>query len=414
MKLIISIALSYLKARKRQSIISLVGIILGVAFFIAVASLMRGSTNDFITRMVDTYPHITITDEYRNPLIQPVEELYPRDIVIIRGLKPKEETRGVANHREILEHVGNDPDALIGGILSSPAIINYRGEDYSMSVNGIKPKDIETVTTIKDYMVSGSVKNLEADSNGILVGKSFTDQAGLKMGDAITLTPSNSSARTFKIVGIFETGSGRTDRSTAYINLNKAQTLFNRQNRINSLIIKLKDPFIAADYATELENMFYYKAESWQEASEDVMETLAIRDGVMYSVVSAILIVASLGIYNVIYTIVMEKTKDIAIMKSMGFSPTDVGIVFVFQGFILGLIGSLLGCALGRGLLYGLSFIEMKLPGKGPTASLPLDYSLDQYIFAASVATLAAVIAALIPSKKAGKMPPVEILRGAA
>ncbi len=414
MKLISTIALSYLRVRKRQTIVSLIGIVLGVAFFIAVASLMRGSDKDFIERMVDSYPHITITDEYRNPLIQPAEQMYPKDAVLVRGLKPKEENRGVANYRKIVEFIDNRDDMVIGALMSGPSIINYRGTDYSMTINGINPDDLEKVTTIAKYMVQGSITNLDADANGILLGKTFIDRAGLKMGDTITVTPSKNTPRTFKIVGVFETGSGRTDRSTAYINIRKAQTLFNKANRVSSLIIKLDDPFQAADFATELESMFSYKSESWQEASEDIMQTLAIRNGVMYSVVSAILIVASLGIYNVIYTIVMEKNKDIAIMKSMGFTPRDVSLIFVLQGFILGLIGSLMGCALGRGLLYILSTFRMKLPGSAEPAPFPLDYSLDQYIFAASVATMAALIAALIPSRKAGALPPVDILRGAA
>ncbi len=413
MKLLLNIALSYLKVRKRQTIVSLIGVVLGVAFFIAVASLMRGSDKDFIKRMVDTFPHITVLDEYRSPSLQPAEQAFPNAAVLVRGVKPKEENRGIANYREIVDFVNNKEGLQIGEVMSGPAIINYRGTDYSISVNGIKPEDIAKVTTISDYIIQGSIQSLKADSNGILLGKSFINRAGLKLGDSIIITPSNNSPRSFKIVGVFETGSARTDKSTAYINLTKAQTLFNKPNRISSLIIKMDNPFIAADFATELENMFAYKSESWQEVSEDIMRTLAIRNGVMYSVVSAILIVASLGIYNVIYTIVMEKAKDIAIMKSIGFSPKDVSLIFIFQGFILGIMGSLLGCAVGRGLLEALSSFKMKLPGSAKPAPFPLDYSIDQYIFAVSVATLAAVIAAMIPSRKAGALPPVEILRGA-
>src|SRR5690606_17464157 len=137
------------------------------------------------------------------------------------------------------------------------------------------------------------------------------------------------------------------DTSQAFISIKRVQSLMNRPNRINNIIIKIPDPYLASEIARDLEKQFLYKSISWQETSEDLMGTLKIRNIIMYSVVSAVLIVAAFGIYNVISTVVMEKYKDIAILKSMGFYAADIKKIFLIQGVLLGLVGSLIGLPLG-------------------------------------------------------------------
>jgi len=119
--------------------------------------------------------------------------------------------------------------------------------------------------------------------------------------------------------------------------------LLDRTNRINRFIIQLDDPYRARDAAALIENRTGYKSVSWLEASEDLMSVLLVRNIIMYSVVSAILVVAAFGIYNTISTIVMEKTHDIAILKSMGFHARDVRRIFLVEGIMLGAIGSVMG-----------------------------------------------------------------------
>lgn len=413
MKLTLDIVIAHLMGRKRQTIVSLMGIMLGVGFFIGISSMLRGSDADFIRRIIDNMNHITVQDEYREARVQPVEELYKDAAIAIHSLKPKNEIKGVAKFREILKFVQSQDGVRIAEVMSGPVIVNYKGTDYSLSLTGMHPDGIEAVTTIPRYMVEGTISALRSDSNGILVGKLFLDRSGLRKGDSIFVTASNGNSKLMKIVGVFETGTARTDRAMAYANIKKVQLLLDKPNRVNSLAIKMDDPYAARDFAAEIEGIFGYKSESWQEASEDIFNTLKIRNMLLYAVVSAILMVASIGIYNVISTIVMEKVKDIAIMKSMGFLPRDIGLIFMAEGLVLGLVGSLLGCAFGRGFIGVLASFRMKFPGVVKPQSFPLDYSLEPYLLAASIATAAAFLAAVMPSRKAGAVPPVDILRGA-
>ncbi len=131
--------------------------------------------------------------------------------------------------------------------------------------------------------------------------------------------------------------------------LKRAQALLGRENRVNRVIIQLDDPYAAQSVAQTIEAATGYKSVSWIEASEDILSLLLVRNIIMYSVVSAILVVAAFGIYNTISTIVMEKTRDIAIMKSMGFHARDLRRIFLLEGLIVGLFGSAPGRPVGHG-----------------------------------------------------------------
>lgn len=411
MHLLFSIALKHLFARKRQSIVSLSGIVLGVAFFLAISSLMQGSQNDFIDRLIDNSPHITVEDEYRNPRLQPAQQLYS-GAVEIRNLKPLTETRGIRGYEEILSYLGSQRGVQAASALLGQALVTFAGRDQAITLNGMVPAEIKGVTTIENYMTHGSIDDLIANPNGIVIGEEMSRKLSLSMGDNITVASPEGQLRTFKVLGMFRTGRADYDASQAFVDLKRAQALLNRHHRINRIIMKLDDPYQARHFATDLEEKISYKAISWQEASEDIMDTLAIRNIIMYSVVSAVLIVAAFGIYNIISTVVIEKQHDIAILKSMGFHARDIRRIFVIQGFLLGIAGCLAGLPLGSLLMVWLMNIRMKPPYSTEYITLPLDWSWPQFALAAAFAMMASVMAALLPARKAAHVQPVDILRG--
>jgi len=216
-----------------------------------------------------------------------------------------------------------------------------------------------------------------------------------------------------KVVGIFRTGNAAYDEEQTYTVLKRAQSLLDRPNRANRFVIQLDDPYGARDLALRLEAVLGYKSVSWVEASEDILSVLLVRNIIMYSVVSAILVVASFGIYNTISTIVMEKTRDIAILKSMGFHARDVQRIFLLEGLIVGAIGSAVGVALGLVLMRVLAEITLKPPGVTEIVHLPIWWGPEQYALAAGFALASCLTAAYLPARKAGRLHPVDILRGA-
>lgn len=412
MKLLLGIAWRHLLDRKRQSLISILGIILGVAFFLAIASLMIGSESDFIARLVDNSPHITIQDEYRKARTQPITQLYRQGAVTLSHVKALNEPRGIRNYEVVLKDLRARGGVRASPTLSSQALVTNGGQDRAITLQGIVPADAHEVMTIDEHMVEGHVHDLEVNRDGILIGAALAEKLTLSRGNMITVAATTGQVRNFKIVGLFRTGQAAYDEGQAFIDLKRAQAMFDKANRANRIIVKLDDPLRARALAAEVEGNIGYKSVSWQEATEDLLSVLTIRNIIMYTVVSAVLIVAAFGIYNVISTVVMEKQRDIAILKSMGFETRDIKSIFLFQGVILGLGGCLAGLPLGAGLMTVLMQVRMKPPGVSESIQLPIDWGIAQFLIAAAFALIASILAAYLPARKAARVQPVEILRG--
>lgn len=413
MRLLIAIALKHLLARKRQSIVSLLGIILGVGFFLAISSLMQGSEKDFLKRLVDNSPHITIDDEYRAPREQPVHRLFKGGAVQLHNVQPQTETRGIRNYERVLTML-RGMDIIASPVLAGQGVMTFAGQDRAVTLNGMVPSEIGAVSSIDDNMVEGTIDDLAANPDGVIIGAELVRRLSLSLDRNVTITSPGGQVKVFKVVGIFRTGRSGYDNSQAFLTLKRAQALLNRPNRVNSIIMKVPDPYQARAIASEVESRIGYKSMSWQESSEDLMNTLAIRNAIMYTVVSAVLVVAGFGIYNVISTVVIEKQRDIAILKSMGFYAKDVKRIFVLQGIVLGIVGCATGIPLGCAIMLGLMQIKMKPPGSSAPIQMPIDWSWPQFAIAAAFAICAAVLAALLPARKAAHVQPVDILRGGA
>lgn len=412
MKLLFFIATKQLLARKRQGIVSLLGIVLGVAFFLAVASLMIGSEADFIRRLVDNSPHITIVDEFRMPKSQPVDQVFSGSLISLSNVTPLNETRGVRNYQEIINFLRKYPDTRASASLVGQVLVSYAGKDYGLTLNGMIPSEIRGITTIEEYMVDGSIDDLIGYPEGVVIGQELARKLVVKTGDVIPLTASNGTVKSFKILGLFRTGRANFDESQAFVDLSRAQSLLDRARRANRILVKFDQPYVASQIAEEIEGRFQFKSVSWQEASEDILNTLTIRNTIMYTVVSAVLIVAAFGIYNVISTVVKEKYRDIAILKSMGFHSSDIQKIFVIQGVILGICGCSAGLPLGCGLMYALMQVKFKPPGGSQVISMPIDWGLAQFLIAIFFAMAASLLAAYLPARHAGGLKPVSILRG--
>ncbi|MBS0400268.1 MAG: ABC transporter permease [Proteobacteria bacterium] len=414
MALALRIALTHLYSRKRQTLVSLSGVVLGTAFFLAVSALMRGSEQDFIKRLIDNSPHITVSDDFRGATRQPAEERWPDAVVAVRGVKPQREVRGIRSYREKLRFIESIDGLRVAPLLTGSVVLTFAGRVQGMTLSGIVPATIRDVSTIQDKLVGGSLDALTANPNGILVGQGLIDKFRLAMGRNLTVATSEGVVRTLKIVGIFRTGNAAYDETQGYVLLKRAQTLLDRPNRVNRFIIRLDDPNRARDVAQQIERRIGYKAVSWIEASQDIMSLLLVRNIIMYSVVAAILVVASFGIYNTISTIVLEKTRDIAIMKSMGFHARDVRRIFVTEGVIIGLCGSLGGLLFGLALMHILGQVPIRAPEASEMVRLPVDRGLFQFAIAFGFAMISSVIASFLPARKGARVHPVAILRGAA
>jgi len=408
---LVRIALRHLTRRRRQTAVAVSGVAVGVGFFLAVSALMVGSQNDFVEQLIDAAPHIIIYDEVRSPPPQPGARTFPGGAVDLKGYKVRTEVRGIKDWQAVLAAVNAVPGAIGSPSLTGGVTLRLGGHEEALGIIGVEPEIESRISTIEDQLRQGRLRDLETTQGGIIIGEDLADRLGVRVGDIVAATSSTSSARSMRVVGLFKKGQAMLSSGSGYVLLREAQSLLGRPFIINRIGVRLADPYAAEEVAARLEARFGYKAQSWQERSSEFLSLLVTRNVIMYSVVSAILLVASFGIYTVVSTSVSDKRRDIAIMRSMGFSQGDLQFVFVVEGALLAALGVLLGWLLGYALMEILG--SLRFPISGEEESVPLDRSLRQYLIAAAASFVAGTIAAWLPARKAASVDPVDILRGA-
>ena len=409
----LEIALGHLKRRRRQTAVSLLGVALGVGFFIAIAAMMQGFQGYFVEQIIDVSPHVVMKDEFREPPLQPVEQLYSGAAVGLAGVKPKDELRGIKNSRARMVELEALPGLSIAPVLSGQIILRYGSKDVSADLIGIEPDRERQVSNLEKDLIVGSLDRLYSKANGIILGVGVANRLAATQGDTLTALSTAGVILKMKVVGIFETGIVSMDDRQAYALLKKVQVLEDRTDVINQLRMRLEQVKDAEPMARRIEARYGYKTESWEESNQNVLGIFVIQNAIMYSTTGAILVVACFGIFNIISTVVMEKVKDIAILKSMGFSSRDVEKIFLLEGLLVGLSGSLLGALVGYGLTELLASIELEMEGFVKSQGFYLNRSFANYLIAGVIATGAATLAALLPARKAARLDPVDIIRGA-
>jgi lipoprotein-releasing system permease protein len=405
------LAYKHLSRRRRQTAVAVVGVAVGVGFFLAVSALMIGSQNDFVKTLIDAAPHIIVYDELRSPLPQPAERVYGGAAAVgIRHQKVRTEVRGIRAWQAIVASVHTIDGAFASPSISGGVTLRLGGRQEAVSVIGIEPEIEARVSSIEENLSQGQLGDLQRVQGGMLIGEELARRMGLAMGDVVNAT-SVSGTRTLRVVGLIKRGNTALSAGGIYVLLREAQSLLGRPFIVNRIGIRVADPYASERVAAELERRYAYKFESWQERSTDFLSLLLTRNIIMYSVVSAILLVASFGIYTAISTSVADKVRDIAILRAVGFSQGDLQLLFVLEGLALALLGILAGWALGYGLMEILGRIELTVGGV--TEFIPLDRTPRQYAIAAAASLATGVIAAWLPARKAARVDPVDILRGA-
>lgn len=411
--LAIRIALAQLGSRKRQTLVTTLGVALGVGVFLAVGGLMNGFQTFFRTEIIEVNPHVIISDEYREAMDQPMRRLHPESAVAVRRVLPRDPARGVGDARRILEGLAAMPEvAAASPVLRGQLLLRRGGRDYAVSGIGIEPASAVGVSRLADDMVAGSLDSLTSVKDGVVIGDRLAERMNVAIGDTITAVAPSGQAARLRVVGRFRSSMEQVDRGQIYLSLPRQQALQNRPRVVNEIQIKMRDADEAIEAAAAMEARWGYKAVPWQEANERVLAVFVLQKAIIFSTVSAILVVASFGIFNIITTVVLEKSRDIAILRSIGLSRIDIVLIFGFQGLAVSLSGTLAGFVLGIGLAELMGMIPA--PGAtDPTQTLRIAQPAWLFAAAAGIGVLTSLIAAWLPAARAARADPLDIIRGA-
>ncbi|HET6247207.1 MAG TPA: ABC transporter permease [Tepidisphaeraceae bacterium] len=410
------IAIRYFLSHKRQSAVCIAGVMISVTMFIAMVAMMNGFEDKFIIETVESSGHITIKDEPRETRTPILERVYtdPNALLSLQRVKPRDQVRKIENPTGLLAALSRMPGIVAAApTVQGDVIATFGTKTQTVAIVGIEPERQVSVTTIADDMTEGSFPGLRTTADGIVLGQGVANVLGVKVDDSLVLSSPEGGKTSARVVGIFRTGVTPIDYGRGYMLLANAQTLLNKKNVINEIVIRTSDYTQAREYAAQIEAISGYRTEPWQEANANFLAIFRIQNLITYIITGALLLVAAFGVLNILIMSVLERVNDIAILKSMGYSRSDITLIYLFQGLVIGVIGSTLGLIFGKLAIEGLRRIPIKVEGIVRSEGLLMSEHASQYYQAFFASIVIVLIAAVYPAYRAAKYDPVNVIRGA-
>jgi lipoprotein-releasing system permease protein len=412
---IIKISLRHLFAKKRQTIVAMLGVMFGIAVFIFQAGLMSGFQTTFIDQTVNTTANIRIYNEAnksRPSILSQIDSLKDQ-LIFVQNQKPKDEQPKIRNGKQIIEILEKDKNVVgVSPFLGSQAIFKMGVAQMSGRVSGVDIVKENILFNVQKNNVEGNILKLQTIPNGIILGQGLADLLGAKMGDNLNVISPSGVTLEMKVVGINRSGLTEVDKTRAYINLRNAQKLLRVDGSyITDINIKLKDIDKAEQLAKQYQKKFGYKALDWKEANASIFGIFKVQNMITYLVIVSILIVSGFGIFNILMMIIYEKMPDIAILKAIGYKDKDIVKIFLTESLLIGIVGGVLGLLLGFTMQQVVGSIKLNIKGFVSMEYLQFNSSPVFFIFAYIFALIVTAIAGYIPARKASKIDAIDIIR---
>jgi len=398
------IAKRYLKSKKSSKFISIItaisvcGVLIGVAALVFVLSMMNGFEKEVRSRIIGTTAHVTVFSAFGEGM-EDYEALLPQ----IKEIK----------------HV-----VAVAPFVYSKAAISSKEESDGIIVRGIDSEKETNVTDIKRNLLTGSFDFEQKELPGMVLGKTLAERLGVCLGDEVVLFSINKGdltagwtipkATKFELIGMFETGMFEYDASLSYISIKSAQKLFNLGDKVTGLQIKIDDLYKAEKVAQELDKKLGYRfyALDWMHMHKNLFSWMTLEKYAMFIVLSLIIAVAAFNIISTLIMVVIEKKKDIGILKSIGSTSSSIMKIFMFEGLVVGIVGTILGSFFGFILCWVQeTFKIISLPAEIYFInSLPVDMRLLDFVLVAIAAIGITFLATIYPAKKAAGLSPVDAI----
>lgn len=415
---LLKIAKTHLLARKKQSAIAALGVTFGIGTFIILVSFMTGLNGLLDGLILNRTPHIRVYNQIEPSKKQPIElsSSYGDTHVMheILSIKPKKSQSNIRNNRGIINALLSD--SRVKGVTPQVSTrVFYKSGSVLLNGNliGVDILKETELFNIDQYIMQGSPRDLDNNSNGVILGAGVAKKLSLKVGDFVPMVTSNGSIIRLKIVALFQSGLADVDNVQSYTNLKTAQKAAGESPAyLTDINVKLYDLELAKAMSDELVRLFNIQAVDIKTANAQFETGTSIRNLITYAVSVTLLVVAGFGIYNILNMLIYEKMSDIAILKATGFSGGDVQRIFIYQAMLIGIIGGLIGLILGFLVSVLISKAHFETAALPTIKTFPVNFNPSYYIIGTVFAIITTFFAGFLPARKASKIDPVEIIRG--
>jgi len=406
------IALRFLLAHKRSMGLSALGVVFGVGAFIAACAQTEGFEKFYIQTVLGSEGALVITDRFQDQHTN-IMSAKQGESLMVASKQEKKYYPGIQDAYHMIDVLMTYPEVVAcSPIVEGRTFIRTGFQEEAVSLQGID-LDLHLRTTDFAKQVNrGSIDDFRNDPSGCCVGQSLAERMNLVQGQDVFIRGPNNETRRFRVDVIYETGVWDFDIKNVFVHLRTAQSILHKPYFVSFMLVKLTDPDRAPEMAAEFRDLLSHSADSWQARQSGnlhLFEALRLSAAI---VVSMIILLSGFGIFNVLSLSVMQRVKEIAILRSMGYDRRDIASIFLWQGACVAVIGIVLGWGLGALLTYIISKIPVNFRGILRTDYFIVDWSIYHYLAAAVLAALAVFIASYVPARRASRLEPVDTLRG--
>lgn len=383
MRLAFDIALRFLKSGKGQTLLIALGISVGVAVQIFIGSLIQGLQIGLLDTTIGSSSHITITSQKDEKIIKD----WPR-VIYEAGIS----NPGIIN---------------ISPALDGPATISYEDDVDSVIVRGFVLEDADKIYKFNDRLYQGSIPRNRDEA---IIGKELSIRSGTQVGEDIILITTNGGTYRLRVTGLFDLGSSAVNDSWIVTNLDTAEDILAKEG-VSSIEMQVEDVFLADTISKDLAYTLSdkdLKVDNWKDLNQSLLSGLNGQSVSSYMIQVFVLVSVLLGISSVLAISVVQRSKQIGILKAMGIKDKDASLIFVFQGLMLGVLGAVLGIGLGIGLLAMFTKFAVN-PDGNPV--VPVYISSGFIGLSGLIAIITASIASLIPARLTSRLNPIEVIK---
>ena len=400
------LSIRYLRAKRKQAfisvitVISVLGVMIGVMALVVVLSVMNGFRADLMSKILGVKSHLLVLSY-----------------------------KGAFNdYKRVAGRVGQVEGAVATTpFIQSQVMVNRSGNVSGAILRGIQPETAGNVLSIESMIKDGSLSSLESSWDGlptIIIGSELSKQLGAYPGDILNmispegkLTPLGRvpNSQKYKVTAVFDSGMYEYDASMVFVSLKEAQAFLGFGDRVSGLEVRVKDVYKSDKVGLKIQNALGnpYWTKDWKVMNRSLFSALKLEKFAMFVILTMIVLVGALNIISTLVMVVMEKTRDVAILRAMGASAKSIMTIFMAQGLFVGLVGTLAGLASGLGLCHLLARYKfISLPSDVYyITTLPVRVEFWDVCLVSLSAVVISFLATIYPSWHASKLNPVEAIR---
>ncbi|AMN67184.1 hypothetical protein AK825_05195 [Psychrobacter sp. P11G5] len=390
--------MSFLREGRAQSLMITVGVAVGVAVIIFITALVQGLQSNLIENTLGTQAHIhLLSPDEVNRVIPPKAGT----VQLVQEDKRPQRLRSINNWQQVTTTLDQLPLlTAVSPTVSGPAFVRRGDALESVALVGTDLERYQKIIPLEDYLISGE---LRVGADDVLIGSELAKNLGVQVGSKLRIETGQQNSAVVNIVGIFDLGVRELDARHVYLDLKQAQSLLSLPGGITVIDLTVADIFAAEDIAAQVGRLTSLQAESWIETNSQLMNALSAQSLSTNMIIVFVAISVAFGIASVLSVSVVQRTREIGILRATGATRQQILRIFLIQGAVFGLLGSMLGSVASYALVWVFNTF-------GP-GLFYIPVSANLIMLAMLLATLTGVLAAAIPSRRAAALDPVVAIR---